>query len=118
MSYFAEIKDEIVQRVIVADQEFIDSGKVGDPKDWIETSMDGSLRKNYAGIGDIYDKDRDSFINPQPYPSWILDEETCKYKSPTEKPVSLNEFDIHGWNEEKQIWEKVVPNVISDLISE
>lgn len=86
MAYFAEIDaNNIVLRVIVADQEFIDSGAVGDPDTWIETSIntrDGvyydpetgqpaadqslSLRENYAGVGYTYDPINDAFIPPQP----------------------------------------------------
>jgi len=74
MGYFAHINENsVVTTVIVADQEFINTGAEGDPADWIETSIDGSFRKQYAGIGYTYDAEADVFICPQPYPSWILD---------------------------------------------
>ena len=83
MSHFAEINsDNIVQRVIVAEQNFINSGLVGDSFNWVQTSYNGNFRKNYAGSGYTYDKVRDAFIAPQPYPSWTLVEATCQWESP------------------------------------
>lgn len=62
-TYFAEIGgDNRVKRVIVADQAFIDSGAVGDPKNWVQTYMDKSARVNYAGIGDEFNKTLDVFV--------------------------------------------------------
>ena len=68
-----------------------------------------SYRKNSAGIGHTYDSARDAFIAPKPYPSWTLNETTCRYESPTPKPVSLkNEegFDVefYNWDESTQAW--------------
>ena len=104
MSYFAEINnDNIVQRVIVAEQDFIDSGVVGDANNWVQTSYntrggvhygdvsgsyapDGGveLRKNYAGIGYTYDRSRDAFISAEPSPSgsgtWVLNGDTCQWE--------------------------------------
>ena len=74
MGYFAHIdENSVVTTVIVATQEFIDTGTEGDPVYWIETFIDGSFRKQYAGIGYTYDAQADVFISPQPYPSWVLD---------------------------------------------
>ena len=73
MSHFAEIKDGVVQQVIAAEQDFIDSGSVGDPSKWVQTSYNHNFRKQYAGIGYTYDEVNDIFITPQPYPSWTLD---------------------------------------------
>jgi hypothetical protein len=123
MSHFAEINsDNIVQRVIVADQDFIDSGVVGDASNWIQTSYNTrggfhyapnsntpnggvALRKNYAGKGYTYDKTRDAFIAPKPYPSWILDESTCQWNAPTAYPDDDKRYD---WNEDSTSWEEVV----------
>lgn len=92
MSHFAEVIDGTVQRVIVAEQDFIDSGAVGDPKNWIQTSYNtlegvhktgGSpLRKNFAGIGFTYDPVRDAFIPPMPENATGLDEVTCQWIVP------------------------------------
>tara|TARA_Y100000114_G_scaffold91060_2_gene84508 strand:- start:330 stop:692 length:363 start_codon:yes stop_codon:yes gene_type:complete len=69
---------------------------------WKQTSYNGNIRKNYAGIGFTYDEDRDAFIPKKPFNSWILDEETCKWKPPVEKPDGLYE-----WNEENQTWQAI-----------
>ena len=68
MSYFAEISgsDNTVMRVIVADQDFINSGAVGNPSNWVETSYTGAFRRNFAEIGSIYNSGSDAFISPQP----------------------------------------------------
>lgn len=85
-SYFAEIDSSgVVLRVIVADQAFIDSGAVGNPSNWIQTSMEGTVRKNYAGVGYTYDTNLDAFIPPKPSPDATLDEVKGDWKLP-EKP--------------------------------
>ena len=67
------------------------------------------FRKNYAGIGWKYDQTRDAFIPPKPYPSWILNETTCVWDSPVEKPelteeqISNNNY--YDWNEDNQTWD-------------
>ena len=102
MSHFAEIdENSIVKRVIVADQDFINSGLVGDPKNWIETSYIGEIRKNYAGIGYKYDKQRDAFIPPKRHPSWIFDETICQFKAPVELPEDKRNIE---WDEENIKW--------------
>ena len=118
MSHFAKVIDGIVETVQVADQNFIDSGVVGDPNNWIQTSYntrggvhydpisnepDGgvALRKNYAGIGYAYDKTRDAFISPQPYLSWELNEDTCKWDAPTPYP---DDGKFYSWDENNQKW--------------
>ena len=122
MSHFAKIdKDGIVQRVIVIEQDILDSGNWGDPYNWIQTSYntrggvhyapnsndaDGgvALRKNYAGIGDKYDAERDAFIAPQPFPSWTLNEDTCLWEAPVAYP---NDGKDYEWNEETTSWEEI-----------
>ena len=69
-----------------------------------QTYPDKSKRKNFAGIGYIYDRDKDAFIPPKPYASWILDENTCSWKAPSDKPGTDKEYD---WNESKKEWEHV-----------
>lgn len=81
-SYFAEVIGGEVKRVIVADQEFINSGAVGNPNNWKRTYKDGFERKNYAGKGYTYDEIRDAFIPPKPTIDAILDEETAKWNLP------------------------------------
>jgi hypothetical protein len=62
------------------------------------------FRKNYAGIGMTYDETRDAFIPPSPYPSWVLDENTCLWEAPTPRPEG-NETTGWKWNEETVSWE-------------
>jgi hypothetical protein len=104
MAYFAQINDSgIVEQVIS-----VNNSVLGEPSNifpntesigvdficntlqfggtWKQTSYNKSFRKNYAGIGCTYDSTRDAFIAPKPYTSWILDEESCTWKAPIEKP--------------------------------
>ena len=105
MSHFAEINsDSIVQRVIVAEQNFINSGAVGDSFNWVQTSYNGNFRKNYAGSGYTYDKTRDAFIAPQPYPSWTLVEATCQWEAPTAYPT---DGEMYTWDEDTTAWVEV-----------
>ena len=108
MSYFAELdKNKKVLRVIVADQEFIDSGAVGDPANWTETFMDKTTKGKYAGIGDSFDKVKNKFIEQRPFPSWVLDENTDKYKAPREKPTTpILDNEYYYWSEEDEDWIK------------
>jgi len=102
MSHFAEINsDNIVQRVIVAEQNFINSGAVGDSFNWVQTSYNGNFRKNYAGTGHSYDKARDAFIAPKPYPSWTLVEATCQWESPVAYPSDGKRY---SWDEDLTNW--------------
>jgi hypothetical protein len=68
------------------------------------TSYHGNIRKNYAGIGYSYDAQRDAFIPPKPYPSWLLNEQTCLWDSPVPFP---NDGKKYQWNEESQNWVEV-----------
>lgn len=82
-TYFAEVDSQgIVLRVLVISQEMINTGNWGDPKNWVETTLDGSKKKNYAGKGYKYDKTIDAFIEPKPRPDAILDGTTGKWKFP------------------------------------
>jgi hypothetical protein len=65
------------------------------------TSYHGNIRKNYAGIGYTYDPQRDAFIPPKPYPSWVLIEETCQWDAPIAMPTDGKYYD---WNEATQSW--------------
>ena len=60
------------------------------------------FRKNHAGTGHTYDEDRDAFIPPSPFPSWTLDEETCRWEAPVPRPDGH-----YVWNEETQAWDAV-----------
>ena len=73
---------------------------------WIQTSYNGNIRKNFAGIGYTYDSQRDAFIPPQPYPSWTLVEETCNWTAPVFYPADGK---MHQWNEAATSWIEVTP---------
>jgi hypothetical protein len=98
MAHFAKInqKREVTQ-VIVADESYIETL----PGTWIQTSYTGEYRKNYAGIGYTYDYMRDAFIAPKPYPSWILNEDTCRWDAPIAYPTDGS---IYIWDEETLSW--------------
>jgi hypothetical protein len=69
------------------------------------TSYNGNIRKNYAGIGFTYDPQRDAFIEPKPYPSWVLNEDTCRWNAPTPMPTDNKPY---IWNEATQSWGVIV----------
>lgn len=69
------------------------------------TSYNGNIRKNYAGVGYTYDEARDAFIPPKPYPSWILNEETCLWESPVPYP---DDGVMYEWDEEAGDWVAIV----------
>ena len=114
MRYFAEVIHGVVQRTIVADQDFIDTGSVGDPANWVETSQDtkggvnakgeAPLRKNYAMGGYSYDSVLDAFIAPKPFASWVLDETSCLWKAPVPRPTDGK---VYEWNEALNNWTEV-----------
>ena len=68
-----------------------------------QTYSDGSKRKNFAGIGFTYDKDKDAFIPPKPYASWVLDASTCRWKAPVTNPADLNTKE-YSWDETNTKW--------------
>lgn len=77
------------------------------------TSYNGNIRKNYAGIGFTYDEDRDAFIPPKPYESWLLDEETCRWKAPLPYP---DDGVMYQWDEKTtdwvaMVWEPETPEI-------
>ena len=107
MSHFAEIdKDGIVQRVIVAEQNFINTGEVGDSSKWIQTSYNNNFRKQYCGPGFTYDKINDVFVQPAPYPSWTLDS-NHDWQPPIPFP-DKEEGKGHVWNEETTSWDEQI----------
>lgn len=116
MAHYARVINNVVVEVIVAEQDFIDT--LPDKTFWVQTSYNTyggkhydpntgkvdnkpPLRKNYAGIGYRYDKELDAFIPPQPFPSWVLDEETCLWNAPIPYPDDNKEY---IWNETEKEW--------------
>jgi len=114
MGHFAKVVNNTVTQVIVAEPEFFETFVDTSPGEWIQTSyntiggkhtLGGTpLRKNYAGIGFTYDREQDAFIPPKPYPSWILNEETCQWDTPVPYPTDSNSY---TWNEQTKSWIKV-----------
>ena len=113
MAHFAKVVNNIVEQVIVAEQDFIDSGAVGNPENWIQTSyntyggvhkLGGTpFRKNFAGVGFTYNIEKDAFIPPKPlqYESWVLNEEKCIWEAPIEMPSDGKPY---YWDEELLEW--------------
>lgn len=108
MSHFAQVKDGVVIQVLSAEQDFIDT--LYDSHDWIQTSYNTNggqhpegrpLRKNYAGIGFSYDRERDAFIPPKPFRSWILNEDSCLWGAPVPYP---NDGKAYTWDEATLSW--------------
>jgi hypothetical protein len=113
MSYFAKVNDDnIVEQVIVAESAEWCETNIGGT--WLQTSYNTvggvhtaggtPLRKNYAGIGYTYDSERDAFIAPNPYASWLLNEDTCLWESPVPKPADGK---IYEWDESTLSWVEV-----------
>ena len=115
MSHFALVNARgIVEQVIVAEQDVIDSGLFGHPASWVQTSYNTyggqhpegrPLRKNYAGVGFKYDADLDAFIPPKPFASWLLNEDTCLWEAPVAMPTDGK---IYSWDEATTSWVEVV----------
>lgn len=97
MSHFAKIENGIVTEVIVAEQDFIDTLE----GQWVQTSYNGNIRKNFAGIGYTYDDVRDAFIAPKPFDSWVLNEQICQWEAPVPYPVDKK---MYYWDEQSQSW--------------
>lgn len=123
MAHFAKVEDSLVTEVLVISQDEIDTGMFGDPSLFIQTSYntrggvhygpDGQpdgpgLRKNYAGIGYTYDITLDAFIPPQPYPSWLLNVETCLWEPPVPYPTDGG---MYLWDEATLSWVLIQPEL-------
>ncbi len=123
MAHFAKVQDGIVTQVIVAEPEFFDTFVDSSPGEWIQTSYNTrggvhyqpdsntpsadqskALRKNYAGVGYTYDRERDAFIPPKPYSRWVLDEQTCLWVAPTQYP---DDGKLYRWDDTAGNWVEV-----------
>jgi hypothetical protein len=114
MAHYAFLdENNIVTEVItgVDETELVD-GK--DPETWygefrnqrcVRTSYNANIRKNYAGVGYVYDEERDAFIPPKPFNSWLLNEETCQWESPVPYP---EDDQYYLWDEESESW--IIPS--------
>jgi hypothetical protein len=120
MSHFAKVVDGKVVQVIVAEPEFFNTFVDTSPGLWLQTSYNTrggvhyqpnsntpsddqskALRKNYAGVGFSYDAQKDAFIPPKPYASWVLNETTCLWEAPTPYP---DDGAIYRWDEDTTSW--------------
>ena len=118
MAHFAQLNEEnlVTQVIVVANQDTADQDGVENEAigiefctnllggNWKQTSYNGNIRKNYAGIGYKYDAELDAFIPPQPYASWLLDEETAQWKAPVDYPTDGGRY---TWNEETLTWDVI-----------
>ena len=114
MAHFAKIENGIVTQVIVVGNADTASADGTEKEyigaafcerlfggDWKQTSYNGTFRKNYAGVGFTYDQSRNAFIAPQPFPSWTLVEDTCKWIPPIAYPTDGNQY---SWDETTLSW--------------
>jgi hypothetical protein len=115
MAHFAEIglNNTVIRVIVVSDNDCKDQN--GNESEvigakfcndllggvWLQTSYNGNIRKNYAGIGYTYDSERDAFIPPKPFESWILDEDTCLWTSLTPYP---DDGLTYTWDEDTLSW--------------
>ena len=116
MAHFARIKNGIVEvTIVVGNEHLLDENGVeqeslgiafcqnlfGSDTEWVQTSFNGSFRKNHGIPGDTWDSERDAFIAPQPFSSWTLNETTCQWEAPTPKPDDGN---LYTWDESTTSW--------------
>ena len=117
MAHFAKLDENnvVLEVHVVHNNELLDeNGQESEAKgieflvnwsggytNWKQTSYNGNIRKNYAGIGYIYDAQRDAFIPPQPFNSWLLDETSCQWNPPIAYP---QDGQIYVWDEATTSW--------------
>ena len=121
MAYFAKLENNIVSQVLsVNNQELLVNGVeseqagidflknlFGQDTTWVQTSYNKTFRKNYAGVGFLYDKSKDGFIPPKPFDSWVLNDD-CNWDAPVPMPTNGK---MYTWDEESLAWKEVVmPN--------
>ena len=118
MAHFAQLNENnvVLQVIVIHNNELLDNGVESEAKgiafcqslfpgtSWVQTSYNANIRKNYAGIGFTYDAQRDAFIPPKPFPSWVLNEATCQWESPVPYPQDGKRY---IWDEATQTWVEV-----------
>ena len=109
MAHYAQINNNIVQQVLVMNNEWTDqecqdwlAANVS-TDDWVQTSYNNNIRKQFAGIGYTYDAVKDKFIAPQPHASWALDSDD-DWQAPTAKP---DDDKMYSWDEDSLAWVEV-----------
>jgi len=113
MAHFAKLNSEnVVEQVVVVHNNDAPDEAAGVAfcqslfgGDWKQTSYNGRIRKNYAGIGFTYDENRDAFIPPQPFSSWTLVEATCQWTAPVAMPTDGK---LYSWDEATLSWIEVM----------
>jgi hypothetical protein len=112
MAHFAKLDgNTVTQIIVVANEELMVDGVESEAKgiafcqslfggEWKQTSYNGNFRKNYAGIGYTYDAQRDAFIPPSAYPSWVLNETSCQWEAPIAMPTD----GVYEWDESTISW--------------
>ena len=117
MAHFAELNqnNEVLRVVVVDNRDTSDASGVEREHIgqahlekilggvWRQTSYNATMRKNYAGVGYTYDSQRDAFIPPKPYASWILNETTCQWQAPIAQP---QDGKMYAWNEQTTSWQE------------
>lgn len=118
MAHFAELDaNNVVTRVIVvgnkdtSDANGVEKEYIGKAfcerlygGNWVQTSYNGNIRKNYAGIGFTYNSDIDAFVPPKPYASWVLNNDTAQWEAPTPMP---DDGQLYSWDEATTSWELI-----------
>jgi hypothetical protein len=120
MAHFAQLDEnnKVLQVIVVANEELLLDGVenetkgiifckslLGEDTKWVQTSYNATIRKNYAGIGFTYDPIADHFFAPQPYPSWVLNDD-AQWEAPVAYPT---DGEAYTWNEDTQEWDLVTP---------
>lgn len=118
IAHFAQLDENnvVLQVIVVANEELMENGAESEHKGiafcktllgadtkWVQTSYNANFRKNYAGIGFIYDEDNDYFIAPQPFPSWVLNDD-AHWEAPVAYPTDGK---VYEWNEKDLTWSEV-----------
>jgi hypothetical protein len=120
MAHFAQLdNNQVIQVIVVHNNELLDENGIEQESKgqefcanllggtWLQTSYNASIRKNYAGLGFLYDSTRDAFIPPKPFDSWVLNEDTCNWQSPVTYP---SDGKVYEWNESTASWVPVTQN--------
>jgi hypothetical protein len=123
MAHFAKLNEENIVLAVhvvnnnVINENGVESEEIGikflselhGHEKWKQTSYNSRIRKNYAGIGYTYDEQRDAFIPPKKYNSWILNEESCVYEPPIQYP---DDGKMYAWNEQTISWKEIINDPI------
>ncbi len=122
MAHFAQIDENniVLTVIVVGDEDCQDEAGneseavgiafskslLGEGTNWVQTSYNDRIRKNFAGIGYTWDVERDAFYAPQPYPSWSLDEGTCYWEAPVPYPEDADPTQgiLYVWDEDNIQW--------------